>query len=337
MKKYFAMFVATIMTLSLCACGGGGGGEETAASGDETYTLKMHMSVGSTDPVYASAEKFAELVGEKTNGNVTFELYPSSSLGVTQDCLEGLSMRACDVVYDSMSNMSTWTELANIEALPYMYNDVDHFRAVWEGEVGEKIRNDVGESAGLKVMGCGLQGVRVMTSNKPVTKVEDVQGLKIRVPTIDVYLKTWEWLGAATTPLAGSEIFTALQQGTVDAQENAYPTCVGLSLQECSKYVTETNHVYSMTTFVMDKAFFESMPAEYQTAIEEAALEAGKLCTDLIVANAEDAKQTFVDAGCEIYEVDLTEWQAAMEGFLEANYPNLVEYYDMILAAAPEA
>lgn len=337
MKKYFAMFVATIMTLSLCACGGGGGGEETAASGDETYTLKMHMSVGSTDPVYASAEKFAELVGEKTNGNVTFELYPSSSLGVTQDCLEGLSMRACDVVYDSMSNMSTWTELANIEALPYMYNDVDHFRAVWEGEVGEKIRNDVGESAGLKVMGCGLQGVRVMTSNKPVTKVEDVQGLKIRVPTIDVYLKTWEWLGAATTPLAGSEIFTALQQGTVDAQENAYPTCVGLSLQECSKYVTETNHVYSMTTFVMDKAFFESMPAEYQTAIEEAALEAGKLCTDLIVANAEDAKQTFVDAGCEIYEVDLTEWQVAMEGFLEANYPNLVEYYDMILAAAPEA
>lgn len=337
MKKYFSMIMATIMTLSLCACGGGGGGEETAASGDETYTLKMHMSVGSTDPVYASAEKFAELVGEKTNGNVTFELYPSSSLGVTQDCLEGLSMRACDVVYDSMSNMSTWTELANIEALPYMYNDVDHFRAVWEGEVGEKIRNDVGESAGLKVMGCGLQGVRVMTSNKPVTKVEDVQGLKIRVPTIDVYLKTWEWLGAATTPLAGSEIFTALQQGTVDAQENAYPTCVGLSLQECSKYVTETNHVYSMTTFVMDKAFFESMPAEYQTAIEEAALEAGKLCTDLIVANAEDAKQTFVDAGCEIYEVDLTEWQAAMEGFLEANYPNLVEYYDMILAAAPEA
>ncbi|MBQ8664015.1 MAG: TRAP transporter substrate-binding protein [Eubacterium sp.] len=334
MKKYFAMFMATVMTLSLCACGGGG---DTAATGEDTYTLKMHLSVGSTDPVYASAEKFAELVEEKTNGNVTFELYPSSSLGVTQDCLEGLSMRACDVVYDSMSNLSTWTELANIEAVPYMYNDVDHFRAVWEGEVGDQIRNDVGESAGLKVMGCGLQGVRVMTGNKPVTKVEDVQGLKIRVPTIDVYLKTWDWLGAATTPLAGSEIFTALQQGTVDAQENAYPTCVGLSLQECSKYVTETNHVYSMTTFVMDKAFFESMPAEYQAAIEEASIEAGKLCTDLIVANAEDAKQKFVEAGAEIYEVDLAEWQDAMDGFLEENYPNLVEYYNMILDVAPEA
>lgn len=333
MKKYLAMFMATIMTLSLCACGGG----SDTASGEDSYTLKMHLSVGTTDPVYASAERFAEMVEEKTNGGVTFELYPSSSLGVTADCLEGLSMRACDVVYESMSNLSTWTELANIEAVPYMYNDVDHFRAVWEGEVGEQIRNDVGEAAGLKIMGSGLQGVRVMTGNKPVQSVDDVKGLKLRVPTIDVYLKTWEWLGAATTPLAGSEIFTALQQGTVDAQENAYPTNVGLSLHECSKYVTETNHVYSMTTFMMDKAFFESMPAEYQAAIEEAANEAGKICTDLIVENAADAKQKFVDNGATIYEVDLAEWQAAMDGFLEENFPSLVEYYDMILAAAPAA
>ena len=340
MKKFFAFLMAAMMVVSMTACGGGDSGEsggDTATAGEDTYVLKMHMSVGSTDPVYKSAEKFAELVTEKTGGNVTFELYPSSSLGVTQDCLEGLSLRACDIVYDSMSNLSTWTELANIEALPYMYNDVDHFRAVWEGDVGQQILEDVGASCGLKIMGCGLQGVRVVTSNKPVTSVEDVQGLKIRVPTIDVYLKTWEWLGAATTPLAGSEIFTAMQQNTVDAQENAYPTCVGLSLQECSKYVTETNHVYSMTTFVMDQAFFDSMPAEYQTAIEEAAMEAGKLCTDLIVADTESAKQKFVDAGCEIYEVDLAEWQAAMDGFLEETYPDLVPYYDMILAAAPEA
>lgn len=134
MKKRLALILAAVMALSLSACGGGSGsgssGGGDSADGNETYTLKMHMSVAATDPVYKSAEKFAELVTEKTDGNVTFELYPSSSLGVTQDCLEGLSMRACDIVYDSMSNMSTWTELANIEALPYMYSGVDHFRNV---------------------------------------------------------------------------------------------------------------------------------------------------------------------------------------------------------------
>lgn len=331
MKKFLAMILALVMVLSLVACGNKSSSNERGdVSGDETYVLKMHMSVGSTDPVYKSAEKFAELVTEKTDGKVTFELYPSSSLGVTQDCLEGLSTRACDVVYDSMSNLSTWTEKANIEACPYMYDGVDHFRAVWEGDVGEKIRQEVGDDAGLVIMGCGLQGIRITTSNVPIKSVADVKSLKIRVPTIDIYLKTWDWLGASTTPLAGSEIFTAMQQGTVDAQENAYPTCVGLSLQECCKYVTETNHVYSMTTFVMDKNFFASMPEAYQTALKEAAMEAGKLCTDLIVANAEEAKQKFVDNGCEIFEVDISEWQAAMDGFLQQNYPDLVEYYDMI-------
>lgn len=336
MKKYLALLMAAVMTFGLAACGGSGA-ENSAANGEETYTLKMHMSVATTEPLYKSAEKFAELVTEKTNGNVKLELYPSSSLGVTADCLEGLSLRACDIVYDSMSNLSTWTELANVEAIPYMYNDVDHFRTVWEGEVGEQIRNDVGEAAGVKVMGNALMGVRVVTTNKPVTKVEDVQGLKIRVPTIDMYLKTWEWLGASPTPLAGSEIFTAIQQGTVDAQENGYPSSAGISLHETVDYVVETNHVYSLATMVMDKNFFESMPVEYQTAIEEAAAEAGKLCTDEVIEAAETAKQTFVDAGCEITEVDLGEWQAAMDGFLEENYPNLVKYYDMIVAAAPKA
>lgn len=336
MKKTIALVMALVMTAALLVgCGGQGNAGNSKFETSDTYTLKMHLSIAATDPVYASAEKFVELVEAKTDGKVTFELYPSSSLGVTSDCLEGLSMRACDVVYDSMSNLSTWNELANIEALPYMYSGVDHFKAVWEGEVGEKIRNDLGAATGLKIMGCGLQGIRVVTSNTPIKSLADVKGLKIRVPTIDVYLKTWDWLGASTTPLAGSEIFTALQQNTVQAQENAYPTCVGLSLQEVCDYVTETNHVYSMTTFIMDQRLFSSMPAEYQTAIEEAAVEAGKLCTQLIVDSAESSKQVFVDAGATVYEVDLQEWQDAMDGFVEQNYPNLLEYYNMILDADP--
>lgn len=335
MKKYLALLMAAVMTIGLTACGGGSA--DKTADGAETYTLKMHMSVATTEPLYQSAEKFAELVEEKTDGNVKLELYPSSSLGVTADCLEGLSMRACDIVYDSMSNLSTWTELANVEAIPYMYNDVEHFRAVWEGELGEQIRKEVGDAAGVKVMGNALMGVRVVTTNKPVTKVEDVHGLKIRVPTIDMYLKTWEWLGASPTPLAGSEIFTAIQQGSVDAQENGYASSAGLSLHETVDYVVETNHVYSLATMIMDKNFFESMPAEYQTAIEEAAEEAGKLCTEEILTSAEEAKQTFVDAGCEIIEIDLAEWRAAMDGFLEKNYPDLIDYYNMIVEAAPAA
>lgn len=206
---------------------------------------------------------------------------------------------------------------------------------MWKGDVGKKIFDDVGAATGLKIMGSGLQGVRVVTSTVPVQSVEDVKGLKLRVPTIDVYLKTWQWLGAAATPLPGSEIFTSLQQKTVEGQENPYTNSANMSLQEVCNYVTETNHVYSMTTFIMDQKFFSSLPADYQAAIEEAAAAAGDVCTELYLESAEEAKQVFVDAGATIYEVDLKEWQDAMDGFVEENYPNLMEYYNMILEADP--
>lgn len=336
MKKLLSLIMAlSMITALLVGCGTKNADVQQGDDAEQTYTLKVHLSAPQSDPMYKACEEFKRIIEEKTNGNVTLELYPSSSLGVTQDCLEGLSMRACDVVFESLSNLSTWTELANIEAVPYMYSGVEHFNAVWKGDVGKKIFDDVGAATGLKIMGSGLQGVRVVTSTVPVQSVEDVKGLKLRVPTIDVYLKTWQWLGAAATPLPGSEIFTSLQQKTVEGQENPYTNSANMSLQEVCSYVTETNHVYSMTTFIMDQKFFSSLPADYQAAIEEAAAAAGDVCTELYLESAEEAKQVFVDAGATIYEVDLKEWQDAMDGFVEENYPNLTEYYNMILEADP--
>lgn len=336
MKKLLSLIMALSMIAALLVgCGTKNADVQQGDDAEQTYTLKVHLSAPQSDPMYKACEEFKRIIEEKTNGNVTLELYPSSSLGVTQDCLEGLSMRACDVVFESLSNLSTWTELANIEAVPYMYSGVEHFNAVWKGDVGKKIFDDVGAATGLKIMGSGLQGVRVVTSTVPVQSVEDVKGLKLRVPTIDVYLKTWQWLGAAATPLPGSEIFTSLQQKTVEGQENPYTNSANMSLQEVCSYVTETNHVYSMTTFIMDQKFFSSLPADYQAAIEEAAAAAGDVCTELYLESAEEAKQVFVDAGATIYEVDLKEWQDAMDGFVEENYPNLTEYYNMILEADP--
>lgn len=202
------------------------------------------------------------------------ELYPSSSLGNTSDCLEGLPIRSCDIVYDCIANLSSVSDLSAVDPIPYMYSSVDHFRAVWEGDVGEKIKADLEADSGMKIMGGGLLGIRVVTSNVPIHGPEDVKGLKIRVPTTPIYMDTWEWLGAAPTPLGASEIFTSLQQNTVQAQENPYTTCVGLSLQECCKYVSETNHVYSCIVYVMDQDFFNSLPQEYQSAISDAAAKA---------------------------------------------------------------
>lgn len=344
MKKILALALTLAMAVTtLTACGGGNSSSGTASSGGAAssgeeavqYTLKMHMSIGQTDPAYTAAEKFASMVNEGTDGNLTVEIYPSSSLGNTADCLEGLSMRACDIVFDSIGNLASMTELANVEAMPYMYSGIDHWRAVWEGEIGETIKEAVGEDCGMVLMGSGLQGMRVMTTTKPVRSLDDLKGLKLRVPTISIYMDTWEWLGATPTPMGGSEIFSAMEQGTVEGQENGYPSSASASFHEVSDYVTETNHVYNCLTFIMNAEFFNSLPESYQATIREAAKEAGILCTDLIIEQTEEKKQVFVDAGCEIIEIDLDEWQAALDGFLEEKYPDLVPYAEMIAEADP--
>ena len=342
-KKLVSLLMTAVMCIALLAgCGGNNASSSSnsdssapSASAPEKMSLKMHLSCGTTDYVYTAGEKFAELVSEKTNGNLTIELYPSSSLGTTADCLEGLALGACNIVFDSVGNLASITQLANIDAAPYMYSSVDHYRAVWEGETGAKIREAIGNDCGMTLLGYGLQGIRVMTTNKPIEHVADVKGMKLRVPTISIYLDTWSWLGAAPTPMAAADIFTAIQQNTVEGQENPYGASVGLSMQDCCKYVTETNHVYSGDSFVLDTKFFNSLPAEYQTALTEAADEATSYLTDLAVDMAAEKKQVFVDAGCQIIEPDITEWQSAVEGFLSEKYPDLVEYAEMIAAVDP--
>ena len=343
-KRILATLLCAVMSLSLLAgCGGSSSSADTNGSSDgdssaptgETYTMKMHLSIGETDPVYKSAQFFADTVHEKSNGAITVELYPSSSLGNTADCLEGLSLGICNIVYESIGNLASLTSLASIEAAPYLYSGTDHWRAVWEGEVGQGILQQMGDDCGMVIMGAGLQGIRVMCSNKRIETPADAAGFKLRVPTIPIYLDTWTWLGATPTPLGGSEVFTAIQQGTVNGAENGLTNIASLSWDECTKYIIETKHVYNTDSFIMDKTYFEALPEEYQTIIRDAAVEAGKRCTDLVLEANESIRPEVEAADCEFIETDVTLWQEALDGFLEEKYPDLVSYADQIKAADP--
>ena len=306
----------------------------TATSADK-YTMKMHLSIGENDPVYASAKWFSDTVGEKTNGNVTVELYPSSSLGNTADCLEGLSLGICNIVYESIANLGSLSILSNIDAAPYLYTSVDHWKNVWYGDVGKNILSQIGDESNMEIMGAALQGVRVMCTNKKVSTPDDVKGFKLRVPTIPMYLDTWTWLGATPTPLGGSEVFTALQQGTVDGAENGMTNVYSLSWYEATKYITETNHVYATDSFIFDKDYFNSLPEDYQKIIRSAAEIAGQICTENVMQTAEENAQAMKDAGLEFIETDTTLWQDALDGFLEEKYPDLTEIAQNIKNADP--
>lgn len=130
-------------------------------------------------------------------------------------------------------------------------------------------------------------------------------------------------------------MFTAIQQGTVNGAENGLTNIASLSWDECTKYIIETKHVYNTDSFIMDKTYFEALPEEYQTIIRDAAVEAGKRCTDLVLEANESIRPEVEAADCEFIETDVTLWQEALDGFLEEKYPDLVSYADQIKAADP--
>ena len=132
-------------------------------------------------------------------------------------------------------------------------------------------------------------------------------------------------------------MFTTIQQGTVNGAENGLTNIASLSWDECTKYIIETKHVYNTDSFIMDKTYFEALPEEYQTIIRDAAVEAGKRCTDLVLEANESIRPEVEAADCEFIETDVTLWQEALDGFLEEKYPDLVSYADQIKAADPGA
>lgn len=340
MKKFFAMTMAAVMAVgALTGCGGGG---NDAAQGGEaaegaSYQWKMALNSTAGDNAYDTGAAFKEKIEELTNGQVTVELYGGASLGSTSEVLEGMSYGVADIMVESVGTLATFTPIANIEAAPFLINDYDHFQAVWQGEVGDELKAAVGEAAGFKLMGGTYRGPRIVTATKKMETVDDFKGFKLRAPNLEMYLETWKWMGSAPSPLPMNDVYTALQQKTVDGQENPMVDSLNYAFNEVCKYWIKTNHVYGANVVIMDANYFATLPEDIQNAVEEAANYASQKVSEEQLAKEQEAEEKLIAAGCEIIEVDHDAFAAHYENYIAEKFPNLVEWADKIKAAAPQA
>ena len=337
MKKFLAMTMAAVLAMgTLTACGGGdaadNGGDEGA-----TYTWKMALNSTEGDNAYDTGAAFKEKVEELTNGQVKVDLYGGASLGSTSEVLEGMGLGVADVMVESVGTLATFTPIANIEAAPFLINDYDHFQAVWQGEVGQELKDAVGEAAGFKLMGGTYRGPRIVTATEKMETLEDFKGFKLRAPNLEMYLATWNWMNAAPTPLSMNEVYTALQQGTVDGQENPMVDSLNYAFNEVCKYWIKTNHVYGANVVIMDADYFASLPEDIQAAVEEAAAYASQVVSEAQLEKEAAAEAELVAAGCEIVEVDHDAFMAHFDNFIAEKFPDLADWAEKIKAAAPQA
>ena len=342
-KKLMAVMLALVMVAGMLAgCGGNSGSGGGSASGGSTggsapeYEWKLALNGTTGEVAYDMGQFFADKVAELTDGRVKVTLYGGAALGTTTEVLEGMSAKVADACVESVGTLAPFTELANIDAMPYMYTGgYEHFAKVWSSDLGHSILQDVGDAANFKLMGACYRGARVVTATKKMVTLDDFKGFKLRAPNLDMYVKTWQWLGAAPTPLAMGEVYPALQQGTVEGQENSILDSSNYSIQEVCKYWILTNHVYSANTVIMDKTYFESLPADIQAAVQEASEYAAEQASQEVLAN-EGAKRAELekDFGVEFVDVDNAAFGAAFDGFAEQNFPALADWANAIRAMA---
>jgi tripartite ATP-independent transporter DctP family solute receptor len=276
------------------------------------------------DPRDMACLRFAELVEKKTNGAVKIEVFSGGTLGDWRVTIEGLKPGIVNIVIESVGTIEPYTKYAAIDAYPYLYRDIDHFKKVWYSEAGEALLNTIGVDGGFKLLGAQYRGARYVTSRKKFTNLEEMKGLKIRVPQLKMYLRTWELLGAAPTPLPGSEIYTGLQQGTVDAQENPVDVSFNYSYYEACPYLVETRHVFSNDVFIFDAGYFNELPKEIQDVLIEAANEVGAWRTSYAIEQESEYVKKFKGKNVEVVSIDAAPLRQNGAGIIDS-FPDLRE------------
>ena len=259
------------------------------------------------------AEKFAELLAEKTDGQLEVQVFPGGQLGQETEVIQNVQSGTIEMTMIGHDPLAQFSPITTLLSQPYLFRDHEHAFQVLEGPVGEQIETELADR-NLLVLGWGNNGARVYTNNRgPIETPEDVQGLKIRSPQSPVNLAVTEALGGIPVAMPYGEVYTALQQGTIDGQENAVINIYPANLQEVQDYMSMTNHLLSFAVFVMNKDFFESLPAEQQEAVRSAAEEATAFQREYVVDLTDELVQEMEEAGMQVNWPDQAPFREATQ------------------------
>ncbi|MCI8959878.1 MAG: TRAP transporter substrate-binding protein [Lachnospiraceae bacterium] len=354
MRKKIAMLLTLALAASsLAACGGSqpaattaapaattgaaaettaaaGGAETTAAAAGEDafaalgdFTMMVGHAQPEGNPRYVSMEKFAEDVAAKTNGHVTVEVFGNGQLGTEKEMLEQV---VAGTVQGMRGGQFDFSPRLLMFTLPFLAQNRTQVTALLQSDLAKKVCAEAEAETGTVIINlCDAGGWRQFSNSKhPITKPEDLQGLKMRTNGMNTIDKTFVALGATTTTIPYSDLYMGLKTAVADGQENPWVNVEGMKFYEVQKYFTEVNYQFHPDPFYVNAAWWNGLPKEYQDIISECATEMGVYNDQLIDENQEAAKQVVIDAGCEVYEPSEEELNAFKEA-VQVVYDQCVE------------
>jgi TRAP-type transport system periplasmic protein len=275
-------------------------------------SMKISISIAQNSHQGIGIDTLAKEVEKRTSGRIKIQPFYSGSLGGERESIEAVQLGTQELTFSSTGPVPNFVPEARILDIPFLFRDKAHARAVLDGPIGQEMLAKF-EPKGFKALAWGENGVRHMTNSKrAVNAPEDLKGLKMRTMENPVHIAAYKGFGIVTTPMAFPEVFTALQQGTVDGQENPLSVIMAAKFEQVQKHLSLTGHVYSPAIFLMNKAAFDKLSAADKQVFLDAAKEAVK--ANRARVDEDDAKGVaeLRSKGMQVIDVDKTKFVAAL-------------------------
>lgn len=329
-KRMITGILSLTMVLSLAACGGGAAtpsasnapADTGSGSGAPTEGEKIEIRIASSSPtgefngdgttaLGVCVNYFMKEIEARTNGRITAKVFPDGQLASSsEEYIGGLQNGAFDI---GIMNNGSWSDYTNAFAglnIPYLYFDFDTVYAVLDSDLGESWKQKAQEDTTVIPLAYFDIGFRELTNSiREVRTPDDLKGIKLRTMVDDIQMAAWEALGTAVTPVAYSELYTALQQKMVDGQENPVSNIVASKVYEMQPYMTMTNHNYTATIPAASPIFWDKLSADDQQLIKDLMIEAQNKGREKTEVFADEFVKTIADAGVQIYEPTTEELQ----------------------------
>ncbi len=348
MKHRVTLFLSILLSLALLLCSCSAPAEqpsepapesesssEQAPADEQTITIKIGYSTNEEDPRGLASVMFKEMVEEQSGGSLVVEIYPSGQLGGDAALIEAMALDSgtVDMIITDASNFATYDSKMGISAMPFMFSSFEDAWAFMDSDIVAAIEENMIQY-NMRILGHYDNGFRcVTTSTDPVESPDDMQGMLIRTPENPVIMATMRALGANPQPLAFSELYMALQQGTYDAQENPIPVIYNNKLYEVQKGLSITNHIYSGMCVTFAESTWNKMSENQQEIVAAAVKESETFNRETNKQMTDDFLVKLEEEGVNIATPDLAPFSAACRSV----YDEMADDYGEELLAEVEA
>lgn len=298
--------------------------EENAADDGETYVIKFAHVVNASTAKGKAAEKFGELIEERTNGQITVEVYPDSQLGSDREIQEQIQSGIVQMNAPFTGVLPSFLKDYEVFDLPFLFDDKEHAFNATNGKLGELLGERIADQ-GFRVLGFWDGGFKHLTNSKhKIETPDDVAGLKLRTSQSPLLISQFEALKASGVSIDFSELYTALQTQTVDGQENPLANIVSQKFYEVQDYITLSGHGYMGYVLMIGEDFYSSLPSDLQTAIDEVSVEVSEWQWQQAAADEEEYMDVLEESGIEITELT-DEQKAAFKDAMSSTYDEFMK------------